>query len=63
MTETDFASKIARDVKQTFVLTFSRLFDPFLADNREFSYSASPGGSIFTNEKHVAGERSPLRES
>ncbi|CAG8891959.1 unnamed protein product [Penicillium egyptiacum] len=28
MTETDFESKIARDVKQTFVLTFSRLFDP-----------------------------------
>ncbi|CAG8253867.1 unnamed protein product [Penicillium nalgiovense] len=28
MTETDFESKIARDAKQTFVLTFSRLFDP-----------------------------------
>ncbi|KAJ6152223.1 hypothetical protein N7497_006542 [Penicillium chrysogenum] len=33
MTETDFASKIARDVKQTFVLTFSRLFDPDSAPN------------------------------
>lgn len=28
MTETEFESKIARDVKQTFVLTLGRLFDP-----------------------------------
>jgi hypothetical protein len=35
MTETDFASKIARDVKQTFVLTFSRLFETG-AQRREY---------------------------
>ncbi|KAJ5773773.1 hypothetical protein N7457_008669 [Penicillium paradoxum] len=47
MTEAEFASKVERDVKQTFVLTLSRLFDP---DRSPITISAAR----FSNQVAIA---------